>query len=48
MPAKRLITEKQRQNLINSKKFKGTSIVAMNQKEKDELLEIVAKTLGLF
>ena len=47
MPVKRLITLKQSQKLVNTKKYKGKNITAMTQYEKDDLLKIIAKKLGL-
>ncbi len=40
---KRLISDIQREKLRNSKKYKGKKITDLTEKEKEELLEILAK-----
>lgn len=47
MTVKRLTTEKQRQIIKYSKKYKGKSISDLSQKEKDKLLEILSKKAGI-
>lgn len=44
---KRLISDKQRQQLKNSKKYYGKKLKDLSNIEKDELLELIAKKLGL-
>lgn len=46
MAVKRLTTEKQRENLINSKKYKGKKD-QLTRQELDELIIIIAKKLGI-
>ncbi len=47
MSAKRLISNKQRLKLRNSKIYKGKQIIDLSSQEKDELLEILAKKAGI-
>ncbi len=47
MSAKRLISDEQRLKLRNSKIHKGKQITDFSSKEKDELLEILAKKAGI-
>ncbi len=44
---RRLISDKQREKLRNSKKYKGKKISDLSDKEKDNLLEILAKNAGI-
>lgn len=44
---KRLITDAQKEKLKDLKKYKGQKVSKLSQKEKDELLELIAKKLGL-
>ena len=44
---KRLISEKQNKKLKDLKKYKRRKISSLNQAEKDDLLEIIAKKLNL-
>jgi len=47
MPARRLTTEKQRQAIKASQKYKGKAVNNLNQLEKDELLQLLAKKAGI-
>lgn len=47
MSAKRLISDEQRLKLRNSKIYKGKKIKNLSLKEKDEVLEILAKKAGI-
>jgi len=47
MAIERLTTEKQRQEIRDSKKYKGKNIKDLSNIEKNELLEIVCKKLGI-
>ena len=47
MTVKRLTTVKERENLKDLKKYKSRRIKDLSKEEKDELLEIMAKKLGL-
>ena len=47
MSAKRLISDKQREHLKNLKKYHGKKLKDLSDIEKDELLELIAKKLGL-
>ncbi len=47
MSVKRLISDEQRLKLRNSKKYKGKVVKDLNELEKDELLEILAKKAGI-
>jgi hypothetical protein len=44
---KRLTTEKQRKDIVKIKKYKGKTISDLSQKEKDILLELIAKKLNI-
>ncbi len=44
---RRLISDVQREKLRNSKIYKGKNIKDLTEKEKDELLEILAKKAGI-
>ena len=47
MVVKRIITDEQKSKIKDQKKYKGKKISQLNQAEKDELLEIIAKKLNL-
>ena len=47
MTVKRLISDKKRKQIKNSKKYHGKKLKELSNLEKDELLEIIAKKLGL-
>ncbi len=47
MAIQRLLTEKERQQIRESKKYKGRNIKDLSQNEKEELLEIICKKLGI-
>lgn len=47
MSARRLITEKQRQAIRDSVKYKGRNFNSLNQIEKDELLQLLAKKANI-
>lgn len=47
MGAKRLISDEQRLKIRNSKKYKGKQILDLSSQEKDELLELIAKKVGI-
>jgi len=47
MTVQRLTTIKEQEILRNSKKFKNRRIKDLSQEEKDDLLELIAKKLGL-
>ncbi len=44
---RRLISNQQRKELKNSKKYYGKKLKDLSNIEKDELLELIAKKLGL-
>jgi len=44
---KRLISDKQRELIKNSKSYKGKKVASLSQTDKDALLELVAKKLNL-
>jgi hypothetical protein len=44
---KRIISEELKKKLKDLKKYKGRKISSLNQAEKDDLLEIIAKKLNL-
>ncbi len=47
MAIERLSTEKQRQEIRESKKYKGKILKDLSEIEKEELFEIVCKKLGI-
>ena len=47
MSAKRHLSEEQRLELKEERKFKNILVSVLSSKEKDELLEIIAKKLKL-
>ena len=47
MSAKRIISDEQRLKIRNSKIHKGKQVIDLSSKEKDELLEILAKKAGI-
>ncbi len=47
MAIKRIITQKDSKTLKDVKKFKGKKVSSMTPREKEELLELIAKKLGI-
>ena len=44
---KRLISDKQREQIKKLNKYRGKKLSSLSDIEKDELLELIAKKLGL-
>ena len=47
MAIQRLLTEKERQQIREYKKYKGRNIKDLSEIEKEDLFEIVCKKLGI-
>ena len=47
MVVKRLISDKNKKKSIKLKKYKGKTVSQLSSKEKEELLELIAKRLDL-
>ena len=47
MSAKRLISDKQREQIKKLNKYRGKKLSDLSNTEKDELLELIAKKLGI-